>query len=68
MESAFKIRSSATSKLMGVKGLGQTGYTYLEAWLKDHLYKRRTEIKSKYLDKGNISEEYGFTLMALQLD
>jgi len=68
MESAFKIRSSATSKLMGVKGLGQTGYTYLEAWLKDHLYKRRTEIKSKYLDKGNISEEDGFTLMALQLD
>ena len=64
----FKIRSSGTSKIMGVKGLGQTGYTYLEAWLKESMYKRRAEIKSKYLDKGNISEEDGFTLMALQLD
>lgn len=64
----FKIRSSATGKLMGAKGLGQTGYSYLESWLKEHLYKRRTEIKSKYLDKGNLSEEEGFTLAALQLD
>lgn len=70
MESTFKfkIRGSATGKLMGAKGLGQTGYSYLESWLKENLYKRRTEIKSKYLDKGNLSEEEGFTLAALQLD
>lgn len=53
---------------MGIKGLGQTGYTYLEQCLKEHLYKRRKDIKSKYLTKGNESEEDGFTLMALQLD
>lgn len=51
---------------MGVKGLGLTGYNYLESWLKEKLYKRRAEIKSKYLDKGNISEEDGFTLLTLQ--
>jgi hypothetical protein len=68
MEPTFKIRSSATAKLMGVKGLGQTGFSYLESWLKNHLYKRRADVKSKYLDKGNIAEEDGFTLMALQLD
>jgi hypothetical protein len=61
MES-FKIRASSCSKIMGVKGLGQTGYTYLESWLKEAMFKRRPEIKSKYIDKGNISEEDGFTL------
>ena len=53
---------------MGVKGLGLTGQSYLESWLKETLFKRRAEIKSKYLVKGNESEEDGFTLMALQLN
>lgn len=51
---------------MGAKGLGQTGYSYLESWLKEAMFKRRPEIKSKYIDKGNISEEDGFTLLTLQ--
>lgn len=41
--------------------------TYCKKWLKEYLYKRRADVKSKYLDKGNISEEDGFTLMAVQL-
>lgn len=42
--------------------------TYCQQWLKEFLYKRRPNIKSKYLTKGNICEEDGFTLMALQLN
>lgn len=64
----FKIRASSAGKIAGVKGLGETGKTYCKQWLKETLYKRRTEIKSKYIDKGNRLEEDGFTLMTLQLD
>lgn len=41
--------------------------TYCRQWLKEYLYKRREEIRSKYIDKGNKTEEDGFTLMAVQL-
>lgn len=64
----FVIRASGASNIMGVKGLGQTGETFLEKWLKEYYYNRRVDIKSKYLTKGNICEEDGFTLMALQLN
>lgn len=64
----FKIRASGSVNIMGVKGLGQTGETFLEKWLKEFYYKRRPDIKSKYLTKGNVCEEDGFTLMALQLN
>lgn len=63
----FKIRSSGVSKIMGVKGLGETGKTFCEEWLKEFLYKRRPDIKSKYIEKGNESEEDAFTLMATEL-
>lgn len=41
--------------------------TYCEKWLKERLYGRREEIKSKYIEKGNETEEDGFTLMTLVL-
>lgn len=53
----FKIRASACSKIMGKKGLGETGKTYLKNWLKGKLFNRQVEIKSKYLEKGNIMED-----------
>lgn len=68
METTFKVRASSAGKIAGVKGLGETGKTYCKQWLKQQLFKRRSEIKSKYIDKGNRSEEDGFTLMALQLE
>jgi len=68
MESTFKIRASGAGKIAGIKGLGETGKTYCKEWLKEQLYKRRKDIKSKYIDKGNRNEEDGFTLMALELD
>lgn len=64
----FKIRASSASKIMGVKGLGETGKTYCEQWLKQALYHRQPEIKSKYIDKGNSEEEAAFTLMACELN
>lgn len=63
---AFKVRSSGSAKIMGVKGLGLTGQSYLEQWVKEYLYHRRPDPKSKYLTKGNVQEEDGFTLMAVQ--
>jgi|GEM_PF-888967 len=42
--------------------------THCKKWLKDYLYKRREDLKNKYVAKGNESEEDGFTLMALQLN
>lgn len=68
MELTFKIRASSASKIAGLKGLGETGKTYCKQWLKEQLYKRRTELKTKYTDKGNRTEEQGFTLMATELN
>lgn len=41
--------------------------SYCKQWLKEQLYARREQIKSKYIDKGHQSEESGFTNMAVQL-
>lgn len=42
--------------------------TYCKAWLKETIWKRRKELKNKYVDKGNRSEEDGFTLLCLELN
>jgi hypothetical protein len=47
--------------------LPQGAKTYCKKWLKEYLYKRRQEISSKYIRKGNLTEEQGFTTMAVQL-
>lgn len=41
--------------------------TYCKQWIKETLYKRREQVKSKYISKGNDTEESGFTAMAVQL-
>lgn len=48
--------------------LPQGAKTYLKRWLKEQLFKRQEEIRSKYINKGNLTEEDGFTLMCVQLD
>jgi hypothetical protein len=40
--------------------------TYCENWLKETIWKRRKELKNKYVDKGNRSEEDGFTLLCVE--
>lgn len=47
--------------------LPQSVKTYCKQWLKEFLYKRYKEIKSKYIKKGNATEEDGFTLMCIVL-
>jgi hypothetical protein len=58
----FKCRASALGEIMGVKGLGKTGETYVKSWLKEQVYNRRVEISSKYLSKGLIMEDAGIDL------
>lgn len=42
--------------------------TYCRDWFKGQMYKRQVEIKSKYLDKGNIMEDHSLDLVAEKLD
>lgn len=64
----FKIRCSALGEIMGVKGLGKTGESYLQTWLKEQIYKRKKEFTSKYTDKGLIMEDDAIDLIAEYLD
>lgn len=41
--------------------------SHCKKWLKSFLFRRREQLNNKYVNKGNESEEDGFTLMALQL-
>lgn len=52
----FKIRASANGQIMGVRGLGKTGETYVKKWLLSNQFNRQFEIKNKYLERGNVSE------------
>ncbi len=63
----FKIRASACGSIMGKKGLGQTGLTYCETWLKEQLYSRKKEFSNKYTQKGNIVEDNSLDYIAEQL-
>lgn len=63
----FKIRASACGKIMGKKGLGKTGETYCKNWLTGKLFNRQVEIKSKYLEKGNIMEDNSLDEVAKNL-
>jgi hypothetical protein len=62
----FKLRASAAGKLMtnptsaAAKAgatLSETSKTYLKEWLTTEIYGVQKEIKSKYIDKGNICED-----------
>jgi len=45
------------------KTLPKTCKTYLQNWLKEQIYKRRKEVKSKYLDKGNECEDEAIEML-----
>lgn len=47
--------------------LGETAKGYCKDWLKTQLYNSNTEIKSKYLDKGNIMEDESIDFIADEL-
>lgn len=64
----FRCRASALGKIMGVRGLGKTGESYVQEWFKEKLYKTRKEIYSKYLDKGNDNEGIAIEMTATALN
>ena len=45
------------------KGLPKGCKTYLKGWVKEQIYGRRKEIKSKYLDKGNQCEDEAISML-----
>lgn len=63
----FRIRASAAGKIMGVRGLGKTGETYVKEWLIDQIYSRRKEFSNKYTQKGNIMEDASIDFVAEHL-
>ena len=63
----FKIRSSASGEIMGVKGLGKTGESYCQEWLTTQLYNRQKEFSNKYTQKGLIMEDDSIDFIAEQL-
>jgi len=69
LANSFKIRASSCIDIMadGKGGISVGSKTYCKKWLKEKLYNRRPDIKSKYISKGNDCEEEGFTLMATEL-
>ena len=48
----FKISGSQTSKIMGVKGIGETGKTYVQKSCQARICGYREEFSNKYTDKG----------------
>lgn len=60
----FKCRASAAGKLATnprskTEVLSETTKTFAKEWLIEQIYGYRKEIKSKYLDKGNLLEDIG---------
>lgn len=64
----FKIRCSSIGKIMGVRGLGKTGESYCEQWLKEQIYGRTKEFSSKHTQKGLIVEDDSIDFVADKLD
>lgn len=56
LEKQFRIRASQCGLLMtsdrSGKGMGKTAQSYIEEWVKEQLYARKKEIRSKYIEKG----------------
>lgn len=64
----FKIRASKASCLMGAKGLGETGKSYVKEWYKEQLYGKKKEFSNKFIKKGIINEEQSLQIIADYLD
>lgn len=63
----FKIAPYACGKIMGKRGLGKTGESYVKLWLKEQIYNRRKEINTKHMSKGLIVEDDSLDFVADKL-
>jgi hypothetical protein len=64
----FRISGSQTSKICGVKGLGETGRGYVIDWIKSHLYGFKREFSNKFTEKGTRLEDTSIELVAKVYD
>ena len=64
----FKIRCSSIGKIMGAKGLGDTGEKYLKEWMLEQTFFRKKEFNSKYTQKGNEVEDHSLDFVAEHLN
>jgi hypothetical protein len=64
----FKLRCSGIGQVMGVKGLGKTGETFLNNWIVEQIYNRRKDFYSKYTEKGTRMEEKSIEYLSQQLN
>ena len=64
----FKLRCSGIGQVMGVKGLGKTGETFLNNWLTEQVYDRRKDFANKYTDKGIRMEDAAIEYIGQQLN
>jgi len=64
----FRCRASGLGKIMGARGMGKTGESFVQDWLKEKLYGTRREIYSKYIDKGNENEDIAIEMAAHTLN
>ena len=63
----FKIRASGAGAIMGAKGLGKTGESFLQQWVKEQLYGRKKFMTNKYVEKGLIMEDASLDYIAEHL-
>lgn len=64
----FKLRCSGIGQVMGIKGLGKTGETFLNNWLTEQVYDRRKDFANKYTDKGIRMEDAAIEYIGQQLN
>jgi hypothetical protein len=64
----FKIRSSAIGEIMGIKGIGKTGESYLKKWYLENKYKRKKEFWANQIEKGLRVEPIGIAMLSRKLN
>lgn len=69
----FKARASSSGALMisprsKTEVLSKTTQSYLQDWVKEHIYGIRKQIKSKYIDKGLTNEDFAIDQAIKMLD
>lgn len=62
------MRASASGKIMGARGLGKTGKTYLQEWLKEQIFNTKKSFGNKYTEKGNAVEEDSIDFISYHKD
>lgn len=65
--SKFRLRASASGQIMGIKGMGKTGYSFLQTWVKEQIYGRCKNIDNKYLKKGIAMEDDAINFVSKEL-